>query len=114
MLEVARSLQSSFSVDDVLNTVVDAATAVTGVERGFLLLFDDNHELQVRSGRARGGFDLPPDDLRVPRRLIQQALESRRDLFTMSLIQARSMSGHRATPSWIWNCAASVACRWSA
>ena len=84
VLEVARSLQSSFSVDDVLNSVVDAATAVTGVERGFLLLFDENHELQVRSGRARGGFDLPPDELRVPRRLIQQALESRRDLFTMS------------------------------
>jgi sigma-B regulation protein RsbU (phosphoserine phosphatase) len=84
VLEVGRSLQSSFSVDDVLNSVVDAATAVTGVERGFLLLFDENHELQVRSGRARGGFDLPPDDLRVPRRLIQQALESRRDLFTMS------------------------------
>ncbi|MES1260558.1 MAG: SpoIIE family protein phosphatase, partial [Acidobacteriota bacterium] len=84
VLEVARSLQSSFSVDDVLNTVVDAATAVTGAERGFLLLFDENHELQVRSGRARGGFELPPADLRVPRRLIQHALESRRDLFTMS------------------------------
>ena len=84
VLEVARSLQSSFSVDDVLNTVVDAATAVTGAARGFLLLFDENHELQVRSGRARGGFDLPADDLRVPRRLIQQALESRRDMFTMS------------------------------
>ncbi len=84
VLEVARSLQSSFSVDDVLNTVVDAATAVTGAERGFLLLFDDAHELQVRSGRARGGFELPPGDLRVPRRLIQHALESRRDLFTMS------------------------------
>jgi sigma-B regulation protein RsbU (phosphoserine phosphatase) len=84
VLEVARSLQSSFSVDDVLNTVVDAATSVTGAERGFLLLFDDDHELQVRSGRARGGFDLPPGDLRVPRQLIQQALESRRDLFSMS------------------------------
>jgi sigma-B regulation protein RsbU (phosphoserine phosphatase) len=84
VLEVARSLQSSFSVDDVLNTVVDAATSVTGAERGFLLLFDEDHELQVRSGRAKGGFDLPPGDLRVPRRLIQQALESRRDLFSMS------------------------------
>ena len=84
VLEVARSLQSSFSVDDVLNTVVDAATAVTGAERGFLLLFDEEHELQVRSGRAKGGFDLPTDDLRVPRKLIQHALESRRDLVTMS------------------------------
>jgi sigma-B regulation protein RsbU (phosphoserine phosphatase) len=84
VLEVARSLQSSFSVDDVLNTVVDATIAVTGADRGFLLLFDEQHELQVRSGRAQGGTDLPPDELRVPRRLIQHALESRRDLFSMS------------------------------
>lgn len=84
VLEVARSLQSSYSTDDVLNTVVDATVAVTGAERGFLLLFDENHELQVRSARARGGTDLPEDELRVPRRLIQQALESRRDLFSMS------------------------------
>jgi sigma-B regulation protein RsbU (phosphoserine phosphatase) len=57
---------------------------VTQAERGFLLLFNDKHELEVRSARARGGEDLPPEDLRVPRRLIQHALESRRDLFTMS------------------------------
>jgi serine phosphatase RsbU (regulator of sigma subunit) len=47
-------------------------------------LFDEGHQLQVRSARAAGGGDLPPDELRVPRRLIQQALESRRDLFSMS------------------------------
>jgi phosphoserine phosphatase RsbU/P len=84
VLEVARSLQSSFSTDDVLNTVVDAALSATGAERGFLLLFDEGHELQVRSARAIGGKELPPDELRVPRRVIQQALESRRDLFSMS------------------------------
>jgi len=84
VLEVARSLQSSFSVDDVLNTLVDAALAVTGAERGFLLLFDAQHELQTRSARSRGGRDLPASDLRVPCRLIQQALEGRRDLFYMS------------------------------
>jgi len=83
VLEVGRSLQSSFSTDDVLNTVLDATLAVTGAERGFLLLFNEAHELQVRSARSKNG-DLPPDDLRVPRRLIQQALESRRDLFSMS------------------------------
>ena len=84
VLEVGRSLQSAFSTDDVLNTVLDAALAVTGAERGFLMLFDEAHELQVRSARAGGGGDLPPDALRVPRRLIQQALESRKDLFSMS------------------------------
>ncbi|MGA2712100.1 MAG: SpoIIE family protein phosphatase [Bryobacteraceae bacterium] len=84
VLEVGRSLQSSFSTDDVLNTVLDAALAVTGAERGFLLLFNEAHELQVRGARAGSGGDLPQDELRVPRRLIQQALESRKDLFSMS------------------------------
>jgi serine phosphatase RsbU (regulator of sigma subunit) len=84
VLEVARSLQSSFSVDDVLNTVLDAALAVTGAERGFLLLLDGQGELNVRRARSRAGGDLPADDLRIPRRLIQHALESRHDLFSMS------------------------------
>src|SRR5207245_1449375 len=38
VLEVARTLQTSFSMQDVLNAVVDAALAITGAERGFLLL----------------------------------------------------------------------------
>ena len=84
VLEVARSLQSSFSADDVLNSVVDAALAVTHAERGFLLLLDEKQELQVRSARASGAVDLQPDELRVPRKLIRQALETRRDLFSMS------------------------------
>jgi phosphoserine phosphatase RsbU/P len=84
VLEVARSLQNSFSVDDVLNTVLDAALAATGAERGFLLLFDKDRDLQLRSARSTGGGYLPPDELRVPRGLIQRALESRRDLFSMS------------------------------
>ncbi len=84
VLEVGRSLQSAFSIGDVLNTVVDAALSVTGAERGFLLLFNKQRELEVQSARAAGGKDLPADDLRVPRRIIQRALDSRKDLFSMS------------------------------
>ena len=48
ILEVARTLQTGFSVQDVLNSVVDAALAITGAERGFLLL------RKARTGDARG------------------------------------------------------------
>ena len=41
LVEVARALQNSLSTDDVLAAVVDAALAITGFERGFLLLNDD-------------------------------------------------------------------------
>ena len=64
--------------------MVDAALAVTGAERGFLLLFNEQQELEVRSARARGGAVLAGEELRVPLQLIKHALESRRDLFTMS------------------------------
>lgn len=83
VLEVARSLEASLSSEEVLHSVVDAALAITGAERGFLLLFDAQRELQIRSARARGGGFLADSELRVPLRLIRQALESRRDMFTM-------------------------------
>jgi sigma-B regulation protein RsbU (phosphoserine phosphatase) len=83
VLEVARTLQRSFSLEDVLNSVVDAALAVTGAERGFLLL-SEKTELIVRCARDRNNEPLSPDDLRVPRRVIHRALKNRRELLAMN------------------------------
>lgn len=83
ILEVARTLQSSFSVDEVLKTVVDAALAITGAERGFLLL-RTNNDLETRVARNREGTTLDAGDLRVPRSVIRRALEKRPDLLSMN------------------------------
>jgi len=83
VLEVARTLQMSFSTDDVLNSVVDAALTITGAERGFLLLrrVDD---LEMKVARDQAGKPLAESDLRVPRRVIRRALEQRRELLSMN------------------------------
>lgn len=83
VMEVARALQTSLSTQDVLTAVVDAALAVTGSERGFLLLrrIDD---LEMRVARDRRGIPLAETDLLVPRRLIQRALQQRRELLSMN------------------------------
>jgi phosphoserine phosphatase RsbU/P len=83
ILDVARSLQTGLSLQDVLNSVVDAALAITGAERGFLLL-RRNDDLETRVARTRQGATLPASDLRVPRRVIKRALEQRRDLLSMN------------------------------
>ena len=83
VLEVARTLQRSFSLEDVLNSVVDAAVAVTGAERGFLLL-SEAAELHVRCARDQHSKALNHDDLRVPRRVIHRALRNRRELLAMN------------------------------
>jgi phosphoserine phosphatase RsbU/P len=83
ILDLARTLQSSFSIDDVLVSVVDTALAITGAERGFLLLRNGDG-LQIRVARHRDGRHLSESDLRVPREVIRRALEHRRDLLSMN------------------------------
>jgi len=83
LMEVARALQTSLSTADVLAAVVDAALAVTGAERGFLLLRKDD-DLDVRVARDRSGAPLAADDLEVPRSIINRALRTRRDLLSMT------------------------------
>ncbi len=83
LLEVARSVQSSLSIDEVLDAVIDAALAVTGSERGFLFLREGD-ELSVRVARDRNGQPLEPGDLTVPGAVLRRALDSRRELLSMS------------------------------
>jgi phosphoserine phosphatase RsbU/P len=86
LVEVARALQNSLSTEEVLTAVVDAGLAVTGCERGFLMLrgaLAKGAELEISVARDRDGHALEPDDLRVPRSVIKRALHSRRDLLSM-------------------------------
>jgi len=83
ILDLARTLQSSFSVNDVLISVVDTALAITGAERGFLML-RSAHGLETRVARHRRGHHLLESDLRVPREVIHRALQHRRELLSMN------------------------------
>src|ERR1035438_5805262 len=85
ILELARTLQSSFSIDEVLASVVDTALTITGAERGFLLLRGGaGAALETRVARNRRGQNLKETDLRVPRDVIRRALEHRRELLSMN------------------------------
>src|SRR4029077_19193201 len=83
LVEVARALQNSLSTAEVVTAVVDAALAVTGCERGFLLLRKGDG-LEVSVSRDLEGRALDAGDLRVPTAVIQRALNTRRELLSMS------------------------------
>lgn len=83
LLEVARTLQSSLGVEEVLTSVVDAAISVTGAERGFLLLADGDR-LEVKVARTRDGRNLSSEELTVPTSVILKELRQRRELLTMT------------------------------
>jgi phosphoserine phosphatase RsbU/P len=83
ILDLARTLQHSFSVDDVLAQVVDTALAITGAERGFLMLRKGDG-LETRVARNHHGRKLAESELRVPREVIHRALQHRRELLSMN------------------------------
>jgi phosphoserine phosphatase RsbU/P len=86
VIEVARSLQTSPAVEDVLGAVVDAALALTGAERGFVLL-KSGDALTLKVGLDNRGSTLTAFDLNVPSNLLFRSLNERRELLFMNLSQ---------------------------
>jgi phosphoserine phosphatase RsbU/P len=83
VLEIGRALQNSYSLDEILNSVLDAALATTGAERGFLFLHDGKN-LAMRCARDCRCKNLPEDALQVSKSVLAQSLKSRSELLSMS------------------------------
>ncbi len=83
ILDLARTVQSSFSTEDVLASVVDTALAITRAERGFLMVRGPKG-LETRVARNRQGQHLDEGELRISREVIHRALERRRELLYMN------------------------------
>src|SRR5215467_4117918 len=52
ILDLKRTLQNSFSIDEVLTSIMDTALTITNAKRGFLLL-RTNNELEIRVARNK-------------------------------------------------------------
>ncbi|MGC1107282.1 MAG: SpoIIE family protein phosphatase [Candidatus Acidiferrales bacterium] len=80
LLEVARTLGSGLSLEDVLSAVVDAAIRITRTERGVLLLADDAGELKPAVARDSKGELLAIDQLKISSGVLKRVATSRREL----------------------------------
>lgn len=84
LLEVARTMKGSLGIDHILDSLLESALAVTGCERGFVLLREGGR-LDLRLGRDAHGAMLGDEDLRIPREVLRLSLERRTDLLAMTL-----------------------------
>jgi phosphoserine phosphatase RsbU/P len=80
LLDVARSLSSGLSLEDILATVVDAAIAVTRTERGVLLLANPAGKLETAVARNAQRGTLRPEDMQVSQGVLKRVASSRREL----------------------------------
>ncbi|NDQ57625.1 MAG: SpoIIE family protein phosphatase [Acidipila sp.] len=80
LLDVARALHSSLSLEDVLATVVDSAIRVTKTERGVLLMANAAGELEPMVARDTRRASLDPRTLDISSSVLKQVSLSRREL----------------------------------
>jgi sigma-B regulation protein RsbU (phosphoserine phosphatase) len=80
LLDVARTLSSGVSLEDILTSVVDAAVAVTRTERGVLLLANPSGELEMVVARNAQRGTLRPEDVQVTQGIVKRVAASRREL----------------------------------
>lgn len=80
LLDVARTLGTGLSLEDVLTTVVDAAIQVTQTERGVLYLADPSEELVMSVARDSKRTTLRPGQVQVSQSVLRRVVNSRREL----------------------------------
>ncbi|MGC1910518.1 MAG: SpoIIE family protein phosphatase [Candidatus Acidiferrales bacterium] len=80
LLEVARTLGTGLSLEDVLTAVVDAAMQLTRTERGVLLLAQPSGELTTVVARDSQRSTLRPDQVQVSQSVVKRVATTRREL----------------------------------
>jgi sigma-B regulation protein RsbU (phosphoserine phosphatase) len=85
LLEVARTMGTGLSLEDVLTAVLDATIQVTRTERGVLLLAGPTGELQMAVARDSQRGTLRPDQLQVSQSVVKRVVNSRRELIVSDM-----------------------------
>jgi serine phosphatase RsbU (regulator of sigma subunit) len=80
LLDVARALHSSLSLEDVLGSVVDAAVRVTRTERGALVMLNANGEFAPAVARDARRMTIESNALDISQSVLRQVAASRREL----------------------------------
>ena len=97
LLEGLRALSSSRVLDDVLALVMDSAIAVSGAERGFIMLANDDGALELKMARARGRQTLPGSGFETSRKIPEEVFRTGRTRIEADLLDGDLVNVHVGT-----------------
>jgi phosphoserine phosphatase RsbU/P len=89
LLDLARTLGSGLSLEDILTAVVDAAIVVTRTERGVLLIANSAGELHTAVARNAKRQILRAEEVQVSQGVIRRVAGSRRELIVSEAAEDR-------------------------
>jgi len=94
-LEAARKLNTSGVLDDVLQTLLEAALRLTHAERGFVFLRDPDGELRLAAGRDKKGESIH-DDSAISRSALRDAAKSASEFLVTDTDDTGKLAGRES------------------
>jgi sigma-B regulation protein RsbU (phosphoserine phosphatase) len=94
-LEAARKLNTSGVLDDVLQTLLEAALRLTHAERGFVFLRDSDGELRLAAGRDKKGESIH-DDSAISRSVLRDAAKSASEFLVTDTDDTGKLAGRES------------------
>jgi hypothetical protein len=95
-LEINQAFRSSFTPEDVLRLIVDAAIEMSAAERGFLLLKNESGELEIKVARDRARNNLQGERAAMSRSAVERAMRTNRSVVLNDDTSFDSQSGGSA------------------
>jgi serine phosphatase RsbU (regulator of sigma subunit) len=94
-LEAARKLNTSGVLDDVLQTLLEAALRLTNAERGFVFLRQTDGELHLAAGRDKKGESIT-DDSTISRSVLRDAAKSASEFLVTDTDDTSKLAGRES------------------
>jgi sigma-B regulation protein RsbU (phosphoserine phosphatase) len=94
-LDVARRLNTSNALEEVLVTLIDATLRITGAERGFVFLRTQTGDLRLAAGRTAKGDPLF-DDTTISRSIVMEAARSASRVIVTDTARSDELSGRES------------------
>ena len=87
LAEISQVVNSTLKLDDVLRIVMDTIVRLTGAERGFLMLRDDEGELTIRTARNWEQETLESAETAISRTVVNQVITAGQPVLTTNAQQ---------------------------
>ena len=94
-LEAARKLNTSGVLDEILLTLLDVTLKLTGSERGYVFLRNDDGKLRLAAGRNSKG-ELLLDDTTISHSILEDAVRSNSEFLRSDTSQSLDLSGRQS------------------
>ena len=94
-LEAARKLNTAGVLDEILLTLLDVTLKLTGADRGYVFLKDNDGKLRLAAGRNSKG-DLLLDDTTISHSILDDALRSNSEFLLTDTSRSLDLSGRQS------------------